>query len=262
MTEPHARASERADRLEQAIDRAVADLAQVDPAPGLRRRVALRLAAPAPTRWPWFAGYGLAGAALAALVLIVAMPGRNARSEPPRPGTASSTVSGDAGATRAPAGPAVAPRPPANRTADTTRPADRQTVAALPPAEVRYSASVPVIERPPEGVARERGRAMLGAALTSDAALVVPLVVPDAGAAGSRQRPDVRVTSEAPEPSAAGVTLRGKAREEGAAPAPAVLVSKPNPGPAPQLEIKELFVPPLEVEPLHVDPLAPTERQP
>jgi len=77
-------------RLDRAIDRAVREMMQVDPMPGLRRRVLSRINAPAerPAAPTW--RYAFAAAALAAVVLSVTlMPGHM---EPPAPPKAPSPI--------------------------------------------------------------------------------------------------------------------------------------------------------------------------
>lgn len=70
-------------RLDRAIDRAVRELMQVDPAPGMRRRVLSRINAPVERRTLPVMRYAFAAAAVAVLVLsITLMPGRV---EPPTP---------------------------------------------------------------------------------------------------------------------------------------------------------------------------------
>lgn len=70
-------------RLDRAIDRAVREMMQVDPAPGLRRRVLSRINAPSERRAVPVMRYAFAAAALAVLVLsITLMPGAV---EPPAP---------------------------------------------------------------------------------------------------------------------------------------------------------------------------------
>jgi hypothetical protein len=63
---------ERRGRLDHAIDRAVRDMVQVDPPPGLRQRVAHRLAdADAPGVWPAALGFGRRSAILATAAAVV-----------------------------------------------------------------------------------------------------------------------------------------------------------------------------------------------
>src|SRR5262245_65813028 len=70
-------------RLDRAIDRAVREMMQVDPAPGLRRRVLSRINAPTERRAVPALRYTFAAAALAVLVLSISlMPGHV---EPPAP---------------------------------------------------------------------------------------------------------------------------------------------------------------------------------
>lgn len=70
-------------RLDRAIDRAVRELMQVDPAPGMRRRVLSRINAPVERRALPRMRFAFAAAALVILVLsITLMPGRV---EPPTP---------------------------------------------------------------------------------------------------------------------------------------------------------------------------------
>jgi hypothetical protein len=58
-------------RLDRAIDRAVREIMQIDPPPGLRRRVLSRLNAPTETRAFPYIRYALALGSVAALVLVV-----------------------------------------------------------------------------------------------------------------------------------------------------------------------------------------------
>ena len=77
-------------RLDRAIDRAVREMMQVDPAPGLRRRVLSRINAPVEHRTFPALRYGFAAAALAVVVLsITLMPGHV---EPPAPPKAPSPI--------------------------------------------------------------------------------------------------------------------------------------------------------------------------
>jgi hypothetical protein len=77
-------------RLDRAIDRAVRELMQVDPAPGLRRRVLSRINAPVEPRVFPVMRYGFAAAALVAIALSVTlMPGHV---EPPTPPKAPSPL--------------------------------------------------------------------------------------------------------------------------------------------------------------------------
>ncbi len=70
-------------RLDRAIDRAVRELMQVDPAPGMRRRVLSRINAPVERRALPGLRYAFAAAALVVLILsITLMPGHV---EPPTP---------------------------------------------------------------------------------------------------------------------------------------------------------------------------------
>jgi hypothetical protein len=69
--------------LDRAIDRAVREMMQVDPAPGLRRRVLLRINAPVEHRAVPLLRYGFAAAVLAIVVFsITLLPGQV---EPPAP---------------------------------------------------------------------------------------------------------------------------------------------------------------------------------
>lgn len=77
-------------RLDRAIDRAVRELMQIDPAPGLRRRVLSRINAPVERRVFPVMRYAFAAATLAAVVLsITLMPGHV---EPPTPPQAPSPI--------------------------------------------------------------------------------------------------------------------------------------------------------------------------
>jgi hypothetical protein len=77
-------------RLDRAIDRAVREMMQVDPSPGLRRRVLSRINAPAEHRTFPALRYGFAAAALAVVVLSITMlPGHV---EPPSPPKAPSPI--------------------------------------------------------------------------------------------------------------------------------------------------------------------------
>jgi hypothetical protein len=77
-------------RMDRAIDRAVREMVQVDPALGLRRRVLSRLEAPRPgSRIPRYA-WGTAILALAAVVLMLV---RDRPTEPVTPGPISVEVS-------------------------------------------------------------------------------------------------------------------------------------------------------------------------
>src|SRR6476619_1587649 len=60
-------------RLDRAIDRAVREMMQVDPAPGLRRRVLSRIDAPVARRARPVMRYAFAAAALAVLVLSITL---------------------------------------------------------------------------------------------------------------------------------------------------------------------------------------------
>jgi hypothetical protein len=70
-------------RLDRAIDRAVREMMQIDPAPGLRRRVLSRLNAPIEHRPPPLMRYAFAALALAVFVLSVTL--MRDRVEPPTP---------------------------------------------------------------------------------------------------------------------------------------------------------------------------------
>jgi len=70
-------------RLDRAIDRAVREMMQVDPPPGLGRRVVSRLNAPAPRRPMQLPLYGLAAAALVVFVFSVTL--MREQVEPPAP---------------------------------------------------------------------------------------------------------------------------------------------------------------------------------
>jgi hypothetical protein len=77
-------------RLDRAIDRAVREMMQVDPAPGLRRRVLSRINAPVEHRTFPALRYGFAAAALAVVVLsFTLLPGHV---EPPAPPKAPSPI--------------------------------------------------------------------------------------------------------------------------------------------------------------------------
>ncbi len=76
-------------RLDRAIDRAVREMMQVDPAPGLSRRVLSRINAPAEHRTFPALRYGFAAAALAVVLSITMLPGHV---EPPAPPKAPSPI--------------------------------------------------------------------------------------------------------------------------------------------------------------------------
>jgi hypothetical protein len=69
-------------RLDRAIDRAVREMMQLDPPPGLRRRVLSRLNGPVERRAYPYLWYGLATAALSVFVVVSLIPGPV---EPPSP---------------------------------------------------------------------------------------------------------------------------------------------------------------------------------
>ena len=68
-------------RIDRAIDRAVREMMDLDPPPGLRRRVLARLSMPETQRTWWLPRYALASAALTVLLLsLTALP---RETEPP-----------------------------------------------------------------------------------------------------------------------------------------------------------------------------------
>src|SRR5262245_59697300 len=72
-------------RLDRAIERAVREMMQVDPAPGLRRRVLSRINAPAERRALPVMRYAFAAAALGVLLLSITLtPGHVAPPTPPK----------------------------------------------------------------------------------------------------------------------------------------------------------------------------------
>jgi hypothetical protein len=126
---------ERRGRLDHAIDRAVRDMVQVDPPPGLRQRVAHRLAeSDASGSWPSSLVFGRRSAILAtaAAVVLVFTAFVWLREPTPRPeaGVVQSTPAASPGAAPASAAPmsgsaAAAepvPAPPAARVAGPTAP--------------------------------------------------------------------------------------------------------------------------------------------
>jgi hypothetical protein len=72
-------------RLDRAIDRAVREMMQLDPPPGLRRRVLSRLNAPSQRRALLIMRYALAAAAVVAGVLVVPVTRMLEHVEPPTP---------------------------------------------------------------------------------------------------------------------------------------------------------------------------------
>jgi hypothetical protein len=77
-------------RLDRAIDRAVRELMQIDPAPGMRRRVLSRINAPVERHAIPAVRYAFAAAALVVLVVSISLiPGQV---EPPTPPTAPSMI--------------------------------------------------------------------------------------------------------------------------------------------------------------------------
>jgi hypothetical protein len=72
-------------RLDRAIDRAVREMMQLDPPPGLRRRVLSRLNAPSERQALPFMRYALAAAAVVAGVLVVPVTRLLEHVEPPTP---------------------------------------------------------------------------------------------------------------------------------------------------------------------------------
>jgi hypothetical protein len=92
--------------IDQAIDRAVRKMMQVDPPAGLRRRVMSRIEAPPPRRSIFLPAYAVAAAALAIVVLgIVATRNRNVAPSPvnaPAAVVAGKTPAGDSRVAPAP----------------------------------------------------------------------------------------------------------------------------------------------------------------
>jgi hypothetical protein len=70
-------------RIDRAIDRAVREMMEVDPPPGLRRRVLARLSEPEPRRGSFLPRYAFA--AMALLVLTMSITLLRDRVEPPTP---------------------------------------------------------------------------------------------------------------------------------------------------------------------------------
>jgi len=76
-------------RIDRAIDRAVREMMQVDPAPGLRRRVLSRINAPVEPRAFPALRYGFAAALVVVVLSVTLIPGHV---EPPTPPNAPSPI--------------------------------------------------------------------------------------------------------------------------------------------------------------------------
>jgi hypothetical protein len=74
-------------RIDRAIDRAVRDMMQVDPPPGLRRRVLSQIAEPKNRRSYLVPRFALAALAVAGVVLVTMLPERVEAPPAPRPPT-------------------------------------------------------------------------------------------------------------------------------------------------------------------------------
>ena len=222
--------------VDHAIDRAVRRMVQIDPGPGLGRRVRSRIAAPAVRRSLFSAPYLAAAGALAMLVLVVGL----LRPEVARD-AASITTAGDQAepaAGRAHVAAGGDERKEATE-ALSTDPAMR--LVSPGPANTQPSSkaapTLPSAEKRAEGVSPPKVDAPADAKVRAEA-IPMPEIVNLFGAAGN---------------AVTGANFAGAA--ESAVRPPAGPMASP-------LEIVNLALPPLTIEPLRIPPIPASGKGP
>lgn len=222
--------------VDHAIDRAVRRIVQIDPGPGLGRRVRSRIATPALRRSRYSAPYLAAAGALAMLVLVVGLL---------RP-----EVARDTAPTTPPGGQAAPAAPRAHvltgaeeRKGATESLSSDPAMRSVPPGAADSQAASKAAPAPQPAYDRAEGVSPLAVVAPADAkvraeAIPMPAIVNLFGAAGN---------------SVTGANVAGVAESTVTPPA------RPMASP---LEIVNLALPPLTIEPLRIPPIPASGKAP
>ncbi len=249
--------------LDEAIDRAVRRIVEVEPPPGLEGRVRARLAAPVRRGLPVSMGWA-AAAAMVTLVLAGGVMLREQRDAAPgSPAVLSS---------RAPGAPARESEEVVGAGASQAAPASRQmaaanamrqpagpAAAAPPPFEAKALEAdrhdgVEMMALAPVAAPAESAPSISASALADTAAAARPSTTAVASGLASRSRAAVAATP-----------VLGTALDANEAAPATALTDKADgaaTGSADRLEISPLRLPPLRIEPLTIAPIPDTDRQP
>ncbi|MEP6592887.1 MAG: hypothetical protein ABJC51_04305 [Acidobacteriota bacterium] len=258
--------------LDEAIDRAVRRIVEVEPPPGLEGRVRARLAAPVRRGLSVSMGWAAAAAMLTLMVAAGVMLREQRDAAPGSPAVLSSRASGapaqpaaevdEARASQAapsidqmaalnavpqPAGPAATAPPPLEAKARKADGRDEREMAALPVAGPGAAAA---LNLPPA----ESAPSISASAVADTVTAARPSTTAVASGLASRSRAAVAATP-----------VLGTALDANEAAPATALTDKADgaaTGSADRLEISPLRLPPLRIDPLTIAPIPDTDRQP